>query len=105
LTQELPEPAVAVLFTDIEGSTNLGSRPGEEAAHEMLRARREPVRQQIEKHSGHEVQSLSDGLLRVVFGSAGRTAACACCPIPAYAVHTAAAITPFHPAAREALDV
>jgi len=38
MTQELPEGTVTVLFTDVEGSTDLTTRRGDEAAREVLRA-------------------------------------------------------------------
>jgi len=73
---ELPEGTVTVLFTDVEGSTELTSRRGDEAAQEILRAQRELVRREVERHSGHEVKSLGDGFM-VAFGSARRAVACA----------------------------
>ncbi|UCH86209.1 MAG: AAA family ATPase [Dehalococcoidia bacterium] len=76
MTQDLPEGTVTVLFTDVEGSTDLTTRRGDEAAQEILRAQRELVRQQVEEHSGHEVKSLGDGFM-VAFASARRAVACA----------------------------
>ena len=76
MAQELPEGTVTVLFTDVEGSTDLTTRRGDEAAQEILRAQRELVRQQVERHSGHEVKSLGDGFM-VAFASARRAVACA----------------------------
>jgi class 3 adenylate cyclase/tetratricopeptide (TPR) repeat protein len=76
VTQELPEGTVTVLFTDVEGSTDLTTRRGDEAAQEILRAQRELVRHQVEQHSGHEVKSLGDGFM-VAFASARRGVACA----------------------------
>jgi class 3 adenylate cyclase/tetratricopeptide (TPR) repeat protein len=76
LTEELPEGTVTVLFTDVEGSTDLATRRGDEAAQEILRAQRELVRAQVERHSGHEVKSLGDGFM-VAFASARRAVACA----------------------------
>jgi class 3 adenylate cyclase/tetratricopeptide (TPR) repeat protein len=76
VVQELPEGTVTVLFTDVEGSTDLTTRRGDEAAQEILRAQRELVRQQVERHSGHEVKSLGDGFM-VAFASARRAVACA----------------------------
>jgi tetratricopeptide (TPR) repeat protein len=58
------------------GSTDLTTRRGDEAAQEILRAQRELVRQQVERHSGHEVKSLGDGFM-VAFASARRAVACA----------------------------
>ena len=44
MPQALPEGTVTVLFTDVVGSTNLGSRLGDEAAQEILNAQRALVR-------------------------------------------------------------
>jgi class 3 adenylate cyclase/tetratricopeptide (TPR) repeat protein len=74
--QELPEGTVTVLFTDVEGSTDLTTSRGDEAAQEILRGQRELVRQQVETHSGHEVKSIGDGFM-VAFASARRAVACA----------------------------
>ena len=76
MTQELPEGTVTVLFTDVEGSTDLTTRRGDEAAQAILRTQRELVRQQVEQHCGHEVKSLGDGFM-VAFASARRAVACA----------------------------
>jgi class 3 adenylate cyclase/tetratricopeptide (TPR) repeat protein len=76
VTQELPEGTVTILFTDVEGSTDLRTRRGDEAAQEILRVQRELVREQVEAHSGHEVKSLGDGFM-VAFASARRAVACA----------------------------
>ncbi|UCH87011.1 MAG: AAA family ATPase [Dehalococcoidia bacterium] len=76
MAQELPEGTVTVLFTDVEGSTDLTTRRGDEAAREILRAQRNLVRQQVEVHSGHEVKSLGDGFM-VAFASARKAVACA----------------------------
>jgi class 3 adenylate cyclase/tetratricopeptide (TPR) repeat protein len=76
VAQELPEGTVTVLFTDVEGSTDLTTRRGDEAAQEILRAQRELVRQQVEQHCGHEVKSLGDGFM-VAFASARKAVACA----------------------------
>jgi len=76
MTQELPEGTVTVLFTDVEASTDLVTRRGDEAAQAILRAQRELVRSQVKRHSGHEVKSLGDGFM-VAFASARRAVACA----------------------------
>ena len=76
MTRELPEGTVTVLFTDLEGSTDLATRRGDEAAQEVLRAQRQLVRRQVESHSGHEVKSTGDGFM-VAFTSARRALACA----------------------------
>ncbi len=76
MANELPEGTVTVLFTDVEGSTDLTTRRGDEAAQGILRAQRELVRQQVEQHIGHEVKSLGDGFM-VAFASARRGVSCA----------------------------
>jgi hypothetical protein len=38
VAERLPEGTVTVLFTDVEGSTDLTTGRGDEAAHEILRA-------------------------------------------------------------------
>ncbi len=76
MAHELPEGTVTVLFTDVEGSTDLTTRRGDEAAQAILRTQRGLVRQQVEQHSGHEVKSLGDGFM-VAFASARRAVACA----------------------------
>ena len=76
MAQELPEGTVTVLFTDVVGSTDLTTRRGGEAAQAILRAQRELVRQQVKRHSGHEVKSLGDGFM-VAFASARKAVACA----------------------------
>jgi len=76
MAHELPEGTVTVLFTDVEGSTDLTTRRGDEAAQAILRTQRELVRQQVEEHCGHEVKSLGDGFM-VAFASARKAVACA----------------------------
>jgi len=72
----LPEGTVTVLFTDCEGSTDLTTRLGDDAAREVLRACDELVRQQVARHRGQEVKHTGDGLM-VAFTSARRAVACA----------------------------
>ena len=67
---------VTVLFTDVEGSTNMTTRRGDEAAQAIIAHPAELVRQQVEQHCGHEVKSLGDGFM-VAFASARKAVACA----------------------------
>ncbi len=76
MAEGLPEGTVTVLFTDVEGSTDLTTRRGDEAAQAILRAQRELVRHQIDEHGGHEVKGTGDGFM-VAFSSARRAVACA----------------------------
>jgi predicted ATPase/class 3 adenylate cyclase len=76
MTQELPEGTVTILFTDVEGSTALTARKGDEAARALLRAHEEVVRNQVNAHGGHEVKAMGDGFM-VAFASARKAVACA----------------------------
>lgn len=67
---------MTVLFTDVQGSTELRTRRGDAIAQRILRAQEDLVRQQVEAHSGREVKALGDGFM-VAFGSARRAVQCA----------------------------
>ena len=45
MSQQLPEGTVTILFTDVEGSTDLTTSLGDEPAREVLRACDKLVRQ------------------------------------------------------------
>jgi class 3 adenylate cyclase len=66
---------VAVLFTDVVGSTELLDRLGDDAAHHVRRRHFALLRDAVTDHGGREVKSLGDGLM-VVFASAGTALAC-----------------------------
>jgi class 3 adenylate cyclase len=66
---------VAILFTDVVGSTELLERLGDEAAHDLRRRHFALLRRAVRDHQGREVKSLGDGLM-VVFGSARAAVAC-----------------------------
>lgn len=67
---------VAVLFTDLVGSTSLIATFGEAGAHRLRRRHFSLLREAVAAHGGHEVKSLGDGLM-VVFSDAARAVACA----------------------------
>jgi class 3 adenylate cyclase len=71
-----PSGEVAVMFTDMEGSTQLIERLGETEAHALLRRHFLLLRAAIADHRGHEVKSLGDGLM-VVFAEVTDAVACA----------------------------
>lgn len=73
---ELREGTTTLLFTDVEGSTHLGTRSGDEAARRVLQRLEEILRAQVAAHDGVEVKSLGDGLM-VAFHSARKAVACA----------------------------
>src|SRR5205085_4846424 len=62
----LPEGTVTVLFTDVEGSTALSSRLGDEPARVLLRSIENVIREQIEAHRGVNVKGLGDGIMGAV---------------------------------------
>jgi class 3 adenylate cyclase/tetratricopeptide (TPR) repeat protein len=67
---------VAILFTDVVGSTELSQRLSAEAADEVRRGHFSLLRQAITESGGTEVKNLGDGLM-VVFGSASAALGCA----------------------------
>jgi class 3 adenylate cyclase len=72
----LPTGEMAVLFTDMEGSTQLIERLGDAQAHALVRRHFALLRAAVGEHGGHEVKSLGDGLM-VVFAAVGDAVACA----------------------------
>ena len=66
---------VAILFTDIVGSTELSQRLSQELADEVRRNHFSVLRQAIAEAGGTEVKNLGDGLM-VVFSSASAALAC-----------------------------
>jgi len=59
---------VAILFTDIVGSTELSQRLSPEVADEVRRSHFSILRQAVAEADGTEVKNLGDGLM-VVFAS------------------------------------
>lgn len=64
----------SVVFTDVEGSTALGTSRGDDATRDILRRHEHLVRKLLDEHRGREVKALGDGFL-AVFGSARRALA------------------------------
>ena len=67
---------VAILFTDVVGSTELSQRLSSEAADEVRRGHFSILRQALAEAGGTEVKNLGDGLM-VVFSSASSAIGCA----------------------------
>ena len=71
-----PSNPLAIMFTDIEGSTATIDRLGDVAAREMLRVHDAIVRAALAAHGGAEVSHTGDGLM-ATFHSATGAVACA----------------------------
>lgn len=76
LAASLPEGTVTILFSDIEGSTELNVGLGDVRFVELLREHNEIVRGTVSRHSGHEVKNEGDGFM-LAFGSARDALHCA----------------------------
>jgi class 3 adenylate cyclase/tetratricopeptide (TPR) repeat protein len=71
-----PDGTVTILFSDIEGSTEMTERLGDRRWLEVLREHNAVVRSQVSAHGGFEVKSQGDGFM-VAFSSARRALDCA----------------------------
>jgi hypothetical protein len=71
-----PNGTATILFTDIEGSTQLTERLGDREWMTLLRQHNEIVREQSAKYSGFEVKSQGDGFM-LAFASARDAVRCA----------------------------
>jgi eukaryotic-like serine/threonine-protein kinase len=71
-----PDGTVTLLFTDIEDSTGLTVRLGDQRWLEILRAHHSLIRLQVQGHGGFEVKCQGDGFM-LAFGSARRALDCA----------------------------
>lgn len=60
---DLPGQRLAILFTDVEGSTQLRSTRGDAAADEILKIHEAIVRGRISEHGGDEVLFMGDGFM------------------------------------------
>ena len=58
-----PDGTVAILFSDIEDSTVLTERLGDERWLEVLREHNQVFREQVGRHGGYEVKSQGDGFM------------------------------------------
>jgi class 3 adenylate cyclase/pimeloyl-ACP methyl ester carboxylesterase len=65
-----------IVFTDVEGSTALNERLGDEGARKVLREHERLTREALGAHGGSEVKAMGDGFM-VWFPSATRAVECA----------------------------
>ena len=70
------EGTVSVMFTDLEGSTAMLTRLGDEQNQALLRTHNNIIRQEIANHGGVEVKTMGDGFM-IVFSSTRRVSSCA----------------------------
>jgi adenylate cyclase len=102
-TEEAAEPVpvrtrdrgglATILFTDVEGSTELTQRLGDAKAREALRAHERIVREALRAHGGSEVKAMGDGFM-ASFSSARRALECAIAMQRAFAAHNESAEEP-----------
>ena len=71
-----PDGTVTLMFSDIEGSTAMTERLGDQRAQEVLRIHNAIFREQVAAHQGFEVKSQGDGFM-IAFSSARRALECA----------------------------
>ncbi len=71
-----PDGTVTILFTDIEGSTAMTERLGDQRWLELLREHNAIVRKRVAAHEGFEVKSEGDGFM-LAFQSARKALECA----------------------------
>ena len=71
-----PDGTVTIMFTDIERSTAMTERLGDQRAQEVLHIHNAIVREQIDPHQGFEAKSQGDGFM-VAHSSARRALECA----------------------------
>lgn len=67
---------VTILFSDIEGFTQITERLGDSAAHRLITRHNRIVRRELRRHDGHEVELQGDGFL-LVFANAAQALRCA----------------------------
>ena len=70
------EGTVSVMFTDVEGSTQLLSTRGFTESHEIMKAYETIVGETISEHAGRRIKGLGDGVM-VSFGSTRHAVECA----------------------------
>lgn len=75
-TGHRPDGTVTILFTDIEDSTALNERLGDQRWLEVLRTHNAIVRDCVREHGGYEVKAQGDGFM-IAYPSARRGLGCA----------------------------
>src|SRR6202048_1426948 len=70
------EGTVTIMFTDVEGSTQMLSSRGFTLSHEIMKAYESIMEDKINEHAGRRIKGLGDGVM-VSFGSVRHAAECA----------------------------
>ncbi|KKK82898.1 hypothetical protein LCGC14_2798790, partial [marine sediment metagenome] len=90
-----PDGTVTILFTDIEGSTAITERLGDQRWLELLRGHNAIVRKRVAAHEGFEVKAEGDGFM-LAFQSARKALQCAVDTQRAFAERNESADEPIH---------
>jgi class 3 adenylate cyclase len=88
-----PDGTVTILFSDIEGSTAMTERLGDQRWLELLRSHNGTVRECLRAHDGYEVKTEGDGFM-LAFSSARRAVQCAIAIQRAFAAYNETADEP-----------
>jgi class 3 adenylate cyclase len=75
-THAAPDGTVTIMFSDIEDSTVLTERLGDQAWQDLLRKHNALIREQLQAYGGYEVKTMGDGFM-VAFQSAKKGLDCA----------------------------
>ena len=82
-----PDGTVTLMFSDMEGFTEMTERLGDLAAHDVVQTHNLVVRESARAHQGHEVELRGDGFL-LAFASGRMAALCAIDLQRSFAVHS-----------------
>jgi pilus assembly protein CpaF len=69
------EGTVTIMFTDVEGSTQMLSSRGFTTSHEIMKAYESIIEEKITEHAGRRIKGLGDGVM-VSFGSTRHAVEC-----------------------------
>ncbi len=83
-----PDGTVTIMFSDIEDSTVLTERLGDQAWQDLLRKHNALIREQLRAYGGYEVKTMGDGFM-VAFQSAKKGLDCAIAIQKAFDGHNA----------------
>ena len=76
LERRVREITASIMFTDLEGSTQLLTRLGDEENQSLLAVHSRIIHQQLDNHRGQEVKTTGDGFM-IAFYSARKAVSCA----------------------------